>query len=227
MSDASAMHDLARLGLDQIAQDLAMFTSVEIALAEPLEIERTLERPRAEAGVHLSFKLSLEREQESDQLGCVLVPLPEALALAGFLLLKTPEEVQELRKLTELDDPLRDAMLELDNLIAGALDNALRWFLPQGATLRAASCQGVREGARPHLPDSDPEQSYLLARSPVRIAESEPTTWALLLPDSFKVSEESDGAEEEAAEGEAQSSEESAPPAEDEDGERSEAAEAA
>lgn len=174
--------ELVELAVDQVAQDIALFASREIAV-EGMQVEYSEERVAGAECIHLSFKLAFEQDDEQ-RLGCLLVPLPDAISVAAFLMLKQDEEVVAMRELSDLDDGLKDAMLEIANLVGGALDNALRWFLPSGCRVRSAGCQGVRTGARPHLP-GPADLAYLVARAETRVDRFKPAEWILMIPDVF------------------------------------------
>lgn len=182
--EGSGEESLAELAFEQIARDISLLSNREVEV-EGVDVERTEVRPRAEDEIHLSFKVAFLHEGDV-RLGCLFVPLQEAITLACLLLLKPTEEIVKLRDQEDLEQGLKDAMLEIGNMVGGALDNALRWFLPTGYQLRAASCQGVRRTMPPWL-DNPEGTTYLVARTRARVDAFDWREWSLVIPDLFEL----------------------------------------
>jgi hypothetical protein len=182
----SSESSLAELAFEQVARDISLFSNREIEV-DGVQVERGANRPRAAGEIHISFKVAFLHGGEA-HFGSLFIPLSEALTLASLLLLKERDVIDEIRTRTGLDQELKDAVLEIGNLVGGALDNALRWFLPAGYSVRAASCQGVRESMPPWL-DNPPGTRYIVARTRARIDEFPWGEWSLVIPDLFDLGE--------------------------------------
>lgn len=161
------------------AADLAMILDRELEVAN-VRVERLNQRPVGEGGVHISFKFAFERGGQSSE-GCVLMPLPDALALAGYLMMMPEEAVTRERARTELDGPFKEALLEVGKFLAGACEAVLRQAFSQGIAARSRGCQGVRAGVRPALVyrEGDP---LTVARARARVHAFEPFELILVLP---------------------------------------------
>jgi len=170
---------LAQHILTRMATDLSMIVDREL-LVERVSVERTTERAAGEGNVHISFKLGLEVEGTPQQ-GCLLVPLPDALALAGFMMMLPDEVVARERTRTELDGSIKEALLEVGKFLAGACDSVLRRALPREIQTRSDGCQGVRAGIRPAL-DYREGAPLLIARARAQVHEFEPFELILMLP---------------------------------------------
>ena len=130
-----------------VSSDLGMIIDQELAI-EDVRVTRETARPAGMGGVHISFRVELTLG-EATYHGCVLAPLPDAITLASFLMMVPEEEIEERRGLDDLDASLKDAMLEVGNFVAGAVDAVVRDWFDEGTTSRAAGCQGVRADVRP------------------------------------------------------------------------------
>lgn len=135
--------------LQRIAADLSMITDRELVIGEA-KVKKMDRRPAGRGRVHISFRLGIEQGGRLHH-GCVLLPLPDAISLACFLMMVPDEGVTGKRKLTTLDETIKDAMLEVGNFIGGAADAALREAVGVEAKVRSEGCQGVRAGIRPAL----------------------------------------------------------------------------
>jgi hypothetical protein len=120
-----------------------------------------------EGSIHLSFKLLFSGANGLDAEGCVLVPLPDAISLARYLMMFPESEVAVQRDDTELDSSTKDAMLELGNFIGAAVNESLRIHVP-GASARANSCQGVRADVRPAFVYAEGDE-LVVARASTRL----------------------------------------------------------
>jgi hypothetical protein len=130
--------------------------------------------------VHVSFRFGAE-EGERLHHGALLVPLPDAITLASFLMMLPDNTVRERRQRTSLDDSLKDAMFEIGNFVSGAVDAALRALESPISRVRFEGCQGVRPDVRPALvyTEGDP---LIVARATVSVAQFEPTEMIVMIP---------------------------------------------
>lgn len=179
--DKHTVDDLQLAGsiLARAAADLSMIIDRELELGS-VRLEHVVRRPAGQGQVHISFKLALQREGATWQ-GCLLVPLPDAVALAGFMMMMNDEAVARERARTELDGPFKEALLEVGKYVAGACDAVLRQTLPEGIAVRSDGCQGVRADVRPALEyrEGDP---LAVARVQARLHDFEPFELILVLP---------------------------------------------
>ncbi len=146
-SDAVLVEGLMK----RIAGDLEMMLGHALRLG-PQRVERAHTRPAGAHEVHISFKLVLSPLGAPERHGALLVPLREALTMGCFLLM-IPEEQVALRREDAGPDPaLKDALLEIGNMIGGATQTALAELGLAGWSARSEGCQGVRADVRPAFP---------------------------------------------------------------------------
>lgn len=134
----------------------AVCTQLELVIGYPMtwsevSAQRVSARVAGADQVHISFRLSFQLGSE-EHYGCVLVPLPEAISLASFLLMVAPENVAEQRDSKQLDETLKDAMLEIGNFLGGAVAGVVREKVADAGAVRTRGCQGVRADVRPAFP---------------------------------------------------------------------------
>jgi hypothetical protein len=147
-------------------------------------VEKIDARVAGKGVVHIAFKLRFERAVDA-LYGALLVPLPDALALAGCLTMMPDDQVALQRKATELDAGMKDAIVELGNFVAGAVDAVMRESRANIARARSAGCQGVRADVRPAFPYTE-GQELVLVRATARLHEFEPFELLLMLPNVFE-----------------------------------------
>jgi hypothetical protein len=168
----------ARL-FQSISADLAMIMDAEVRFAKP-EVSREEARVAGLGRVHVSFRF-LVHHDGLERHGSVLVPLPDAITLAGHLMMMDSDDLQQARQLTELDRPMKEAMLEVGNFIAGAVDAVIRTWYPNGATCRSVGCQGVRADVRPAFPYREGDE-LAVGRTQAEVAGNPPYTLIVQLP---------------------------------------------
>lgn len=171
MSDAPETEALEDLQLvesfySNAVSNLSMLIDRDITVTS-VTTERVTARVEGKGRIHISFKLGF-KASEGMWYGCLLVPLPDAVALAGYLMMMPDEAVSVNRELEELDDPTKDAMLEVGNFIAGAVSDAARDWSSQGWAVRPEGCQGVRADVRPAFPYEE-GSTLIVGRAQVRL----------------------------------------------------------
>jgi len=171
--------ELARGLFGRMAADLSMILDREIEVQD-FRAERTARRVAGEGLVHISFKLGIQVQERSHQ-GCLLVPLPEAMALAGYMMMLPDDVVAQERARSELEAPFKEALLEIGKFLAGACDTVLRRTLTEHRSTHADGCQGVRADVRPALAYREGDE-LIVARARARIHEYEPFEMILMLP---------------------------------------------
>lgn len=138
---------LATALVERITTDLAMICD-RAFVVESVVAERATAKTPAVGGVHISFKLEV-RSDGKGYAGALTVPLPEAIALASWLMMLPDETVAKNRELADLDRSLKDALIEIGNLIAGAADAVVRDRSGGRLSACAKGCQGIRAGQNP------------------------------------------------------------------------------
>lgn len=165
------------------AEDLGMIIDRELAIGS-IETTRAQAKVPAEGGVHLSFRIEFE-ESGAVRQGCLLVPLPDAISMACYLMVMPDEAVTTERQRDDLDRSLKDAMLEIANFLGGSADAVLR-KLHGGDRIAARSggCQGVAAEAVPNfLYEAGAE--LVVARIEATLADFPSFRMTLMLPASI------------------------------------------
>ncbi len=165
--------------LARVAQDLSMITDREIEITTT-SVERADKRVEGRGKVHISFKLGLQVGERIVH-GALVVPLPEAISIAGYLMMTPDEGVKARRGATTLDGPTKDAMMEVGNFIGGAFDAAVRDLGVGQVKVRSEGCQGVRANTRPAFRHEEGEP-LVVARAQWRIHNWPPFEALLMLP---------------------------------------------
>ncbi len=160
---------------------LSMVAERTLEFGPPL-LERSRAIPATPAAIYISYRLSFTSGGETRP-GALLLPLPESIALACYLMMVPEEAVAGRRSDQHLDRTTMDAMLEIGNFIGGAVDSALRSILPGGPKVQAAGCQGVRPSRAPVLRGHQGE--LWVARFDVALNEQAAAQGLLLLPASI------------------------------------------
>jgi len=176
MTDAQ----LARELLERIAGDLGMMIQYELNL-EKERVERVRSRPAGADRIHASFRLSFSREDGRKEYGALLLPLPDALTMAGMVLMIPKETIATLRKEVSLSDALKDALLELGNFIGGACKTALGKLGLTGWSACFEGCQGVRPDVPPTFPYEEGSE-LIVARTTTSLQPFPPFDLILMLP---------------------------------------------
>ena len=166
--------------LARVAEDLGMMLGHDVEFAAP-RIERARTRPAGEGLVHISFKLGFVPPTGGKLHGAALLALPDALTMSCFLLMIPEEIVDSRRKETAPDATLKDALLEIGNMIGGALNTALEKLGLSGWSARSEGCQGVRPGVRPAFPYEEGSE-LVVARVGVLLAPFPVFDLILMLP---------------------------------------------
>jgi hypothetical protein len=91
------------------------------------------------------------------------------------------EDVAARRTLTTLDPALKDALLEIGNIIGGAGNAALGSLGVVGCSLHSVGCQGVRADVPPTFPYEQGSE-LVVARATTRFEPYPPFEQILMLP---------------------------------------------
>jgi len=99
--NTSRAEALAAGVLGRIARELGAMLGHEMAL-EHARVEHAHVRPAGAGSIHVSFKLAFRAGAGTERHGCLLVPLADAITLAGFLLMMSDDAVAAWREETTL-----------------------------------------------------------------------------------------------------------------------------
>lgn len=166
--------------LKRLNADLGMILGRELGFAAP-RLERMNTRPVGKGSIHISFKLAFRQEGGEKRHGALLVPLADAITIACFLLMIPEETVSSRREETTLDTALKDAMLEIGNMIGGATNTALAELGLAGWSARSEGCQGVRADVRPAFPYTE-GSALVVARVATTLEPYPPFELLLMVP---------------------------------------------
>jgi len=165
----------------RIAGDIAMIADRNLQI-NSIKTRRSSKRAVGRGNIHISFKLGIETP-EGILHGCVLVPLPDAISLACYLMMVPDDGVRSKRSDRDLDSTTKDAMLEVANFIGGATDAALRALgLQEEIKVRSEGCQGVRADVRPALIYSEGDP-LLIGKAKAVLHDYPAFDMILILPD--------------------------------------------
>lgn len=169
----------------RIGSDISMITDRELVVGTST-VEKVTERPAGKGRVHISFRLGFEQEGEVYH-GALLLPLPDAISLSCYLMMIPDDGVKSKRSLKDIDDSIKDAMLEVGNFIGGAADAAMREAIGVPAKVRSEGCQGVKSNVRPAMiyNEGDP---LIVGRAKATIHEYSEFDIMIMLPELDGVS---------------------------------------
>jgi len=166
--------------LQRSARELSVLMGRELEV-QVRGVERTHARPVGHGTIHISFKLGVGKSGGPLRQGALLVPLPEAIAMACFLLMVPDEVVAARRTETNLDAGMKDALLEIGTMLGGACNNALTGLGLGTWTIRSEGCQGVRADVRPALEYREGDE-LIVCRAQARLEPFGPFPLILILP---------------------------------------------
>ncbi|MEM9803381.1 MAG: hypothetical protein AAGA20_23890 [Planctomycetota bacterium] len=170
-----AVHEI----FDRVASDLAMLADRSIDVREVLYEERH-DRPSAAGSVHISFRLRIDSDGRT-RYGALMIPLAEAIAIAGYLMMVSEAQVAQMQAAPSLDRPLKEALLEVGTFVAGASDAAFRAAGATRSRVTFDGCQGVRENVPPAF-DYDEGDPLAVGRALVSVADAPPVEFVVMLP---------------------------------------------
>jgi len=167
--------------LNRICDDMGMMLDRDMPFGS-VTTTRESSRMAGEGGIHISFKLGFScKSTGKTGHGALLIPLAEAIAMAGFLMMTPDATIEQNRKLNVPDDSAKDAMMELSNLISGGIDGAMRNTHAGQWSVGSLGCQGVPAGVRPAFPYTEGEE-LITAVMETQIGDFKPFDLILILP---------------------------------------------
>ena len=166
---------------ERIASDLSMIADRELVI-QSVVTELLEQRPAGVGKTHISVRLGM-KFGETVHHGALLLPLPDAIALACCLMMMPEEAVTERRAQQGLDETLKDAVMEVGNFVCGAAVSAFRALGIDGYRVRMEGCQGVRADVRPRLEYREGD-SLVVGRARVALAGYPADEMILMLPEA-------------------------------------------
>lgn len=153
---------------NKLAEDLSMLLDRPL-LCSQVEVARARQRVAGEKAVHVAFRFGVTVDGTLRH-GALLVPLPEAIAMACYLMMMADDVVAARRKDRDMERATKDALLEVGNLIGGSLDCAVREVFPRRTSTRSEGCQGLKPGFAPAFPRASDEE-HVVARATLALHE--------------------------------------------------------
>lgn len=174
-------HDLALCEtlLRRVCVDLGMLLARPLVL-ENVQVARSSTKAAGERSVHIAFKFAVCIDGVY-QHGALLAPLPDAIALASYLMMSPDESVAALRKGQELERAQKDALVEVGALVSHTLGEVLRERWPGRVSARSEGCQGLRAGAAPAF-ERTPGVDLLIGRAKAKLHTFPSFELLLMLP---------------------------------------------
>jgi hypothetical protein len=166
--------------LERVGQSLEAILGCDL-VRSGLTVARERTRPAGEATIHISFKLGFSQGGGRRLHGALLLPLPDAITMACYLLMMPEDAVLSRRHELTLDPPLKQAMLELGNLIGSASTTAMAYLGAAGWSVRSEGCQGVRADVRPAFPYDEGDE-LVVGRVTGRLVPFPPFELILMVP---------------------------------------------
>lgn len=158
-----ADRDFGRAVATQVLENISAIVDRDLGLGE-FEVQRLNRRSAGEKEVHISFRFKFILDGNT-RFGCLLVPLTPAVGAACSMLMMPMAQVPEICASGELATPLKDALLELGNMLASAMGAAYQGHIEKVA-VTFAGCQGVRAGTRPAMTYTEGDELLtIVARS--------------------------------------------------------------
>lgn len=166
--------------LKRISGNLGTLIDREIWFGS-VQAESATTRAVGTGQIHISFKLAFDHEAGERHHGSILVPLPDAIAMAAYLMMLPDPAVEEARGQTQLDREMKDAILELGNFVGGAVNEVLQSRGAKELTARSEGCQGVRPDVPPNFVYTEGSE-LIVGRTTARVAEYPEFELVLMLP---------------------------------------------
>lgn len=171
--------ELVETIVSRVVDDLALVVDREMS-SEIVEVGRTDKRLAGKGKVHISFKLGFQTKESLGH-GALVIPLPDAIALASYLMMIPDDTVKQRRQTNDLDRQTKDAMIEVANFVGGATDAAMRSFAREGLSARSEGCQGVRADVRPAFEYAE-GTPLVFGRAKISLHTFEPFELLLMAP---------------------------------------------
>lgn len=165
---------------ERVASDLSMLADRDIEI-HSMDYEERDNRPAGEGVVHISFRFGIHTGTGEVHHGAMIVPLGESIALAGYLMMLTDEQVGQMREAGAVDQSTKEALIEVGNFVASASDSSLRALGARCDRVIFEGCQGVHADVRPRL-EYEEGAALSVGRARVSIAGMPPVECVTMLP---------------------------------------------
>ena len=164
----------------RVASDLSMLVDRVIDV-QSVAYEERIDRAAGPSEVHIAFRLGLRLASGDAHQGALLVPLREAISVAGYLMMATEERVAAMRASGEVGTPAKRALIEVGAFVAAAGDAALRAAGVPCNGVVFEGCQGVRADVPPRLVYEE-GAPLSTSRAMISIAGRPPAECVLMIP---------------------------------------------
>lgn len=165
---------------ERVASDLSMLADRDIEVLS-VDYEERTDRVAGPGRVHISFRFGVLAGGSEVHHGAMIVPLPEAIALAGYLMMSPDDQVAAMREAGTVDLPVKEALVEVGNFVASASDAALRAIGSRCDRVIFEGCQGVRADVRPRL-DYEEGAPLSVGRALISVAGLTPAECVVMIP---------------------------------------------
>ena len=173
--------DWTSRALVRVAEDWAMMIDHEVSI-ENVQVERESSAPACEGSVHIAFQFGLTHAELGPRYrGALLVPLPDALTMAAYLMMTPENQIAGARAAQAPDSATKDSLMELSSILASALDGVVQDSFEGTWSVTSLGCQGVREGAVPRVSTAD-DLEWTVARAQGTLADFDAFPMQLVLP---------------------------------------------
>lgn len=164
----------------RVASDLSMIVERDIEV-ESIAYEEREDRAAGPSVVHIAFRFGVRVSGGVVHHGALLVPLREAVAVAGYLMMAPEDQVAAMCESGEVDIAVKKALVEVGAFVAAAGDAALRTAGVACDSVFFEGCQGVRADVPPSL-QYEEGAPLSTSRAMVSIAGQQPVECLLMLP---------------------------------------------
>lgn len=140
--------ELLDLLVDEAAASLSLLSGFQ--LGEPADEDVIEHDPPVWENVQIVFRIGFSIKGRA-RMGVISIPLAEALALSGSLLMLPADAIQENRAKLAPDEGDKEAIMEAGNLIAGAFNAVLSKRINGNVEVKFFGCQGLDAGHQPYI----------------------------------------------------------------------------
>ncbi|MEE2940370.1 MAG: hypothetical protein VX460_08300 [Planctomycetota bacterium] len=165
---------------ERVACDLSMVVDREVEV-HSVGYEERRDRAAGAAVVHISFRFGVRAAGPQVHHGALLVPLPEAITVAGYLMMAPEARVVAMRESGDVDTASKKAMIQVGAFVASATEAALRAAGVAFDGVHFDGCQGVRADVPPRLQYME-GAPLATSRAMVSIGGRPPAEFLIMLP---------------------------------------------
>lgn len=164
----------------QVACDLTLLVERDIDV-HSVTYEERVDRAAGSSEVHIAFRFGVRVPGGDAHHGALLVPLREAISVAGYLMMEPEERVAVMRASGEVDTAAKRAMVEVGAFVASAGEAALRAAGVSCDGVVFEGCQGVRADVPPRL-EYEEGAPLSTSRAMISFAGRPPVECVLMIP---------------------------------------------